>query len=143
MTQRRGDPDVLQRVPANVAILERLREGAERMRDGVGPWSPDGWVLRTHPDLTEVIERFAPDDLRHVYGIATLIDAAGCIYAVGQGTGSVWLRIGDPRATSAAPASAAPVEGLPGWARVGAWEGGLDEAMQAVTGGTQSGSHDA
>ena len=143
MTERRGDPDVLARVPANTAVLERLREGAERAHDGVGPWSPDGWVMRTHPDLTEVIERFAPDDLRLVYGIATLVDAAGCLYAVALGTGAVWLRTGEPPAAVAPSVPGAPVEGLAGWVQVGAWSGGLDEAMQAVTGGMQPGSHDA
>ena len=90
---RRGAAEALGRVAANTAVLARIADGAERSADGVGPWSPDGWVMRTHPDLTEALERASPDDLRMIVGVAALVDPADRIYAVGRGTSSVWLRV--------------------------------------------------
>jgi hypothetical protein len=113
----------LGRVAANRAVLARLAEGAQRSSGGVGPWSPDGWVMRTHPDLTEHVEGAAPDDLRMVYGIACLVDPADRIYAVALGTGSLWLRVpsGPAYDDAVEGGSARPVDGLGGWVEVDAW----------------------
>jgi hypothetical protein len=122
MAERAGDPHALGRVAANAAVLARIADGAERSADGVGPWSPDGWLMRTHPDLTEALESAAPDDLRMVHGMATLVDAADRIYAVGLGTGSVWLRIASgPAYDDAVGGEARPVTGLASWVEVDAW----------------------
>ena len=102
MAERPGDPDALGRIPVNRAIVERLRAGAEISAAGVGPWSPDGYVMRTHPDLTEVIDACAPDDLQMVLGMATLVGPAGVIYAVGLGTSGLWLRMAPDRAPAGA-----------------------------------------
>ncbi len=123
MAEVPGDPERLQLVAANRDVLARLADGAARASDGDGPWSPDGWVMRTHPDVTEALESAARGDVRMVYGIPTLVDAADRIYAVGLGTGRLWLRVPPGRALNAAVArgEAEPVEGLAGWTQVDAW----------------------
>lgn len=79
--------------------------------------------MRTHPDVTEVVAAAAPDDLRLVYGIATLVDAGERIYAVGLGTGSLLVRgdVGDDATT---------IEGLDGWIRVSAFAGGVADLVR-------------
>lgn len=134
MAERSGDPEALGRVAANRAVLARIADGAERAPGGVGPWSPDGWVMRTHPDLTEAVAAVAPGDLRMVHGVATMVDAAGRIYAVAWGTGGVWLRVpsGPARDDATGEGSdATPVEGLPGWVRVDAWRVALETWVRA------------
>jgi len=128
MSERPGDPEALGRVAADRAVLARIADGAERSPGGVGPWSPDGWVMRTHPDLTEVVESVAPDDLRMVYGVATLVDASDRIYAVARGTGLLWLRIpsGPAYDDAIGGGTARPVADLPGWVEVEAWRVDLD-----------------
>jgi hypothetical protein len=110
-------------VAANAGVLAQLAYGAQRSSGGVGPWSPDGWVMRTHPDFTEYVERAAPDDLRMVYGIASLVDATDRIYAVAWGTGSLWLRVPSASAYDDAVAggTAKPVDELPGWVAIDVW----------------------
>jgi hypothetical protein len=132
MAERAGDPVALGRVTANRAVLARLADGAERSHDGAGPWSPDGWVMRTHPDLSEAIEKAAPDDLRLVHGVATLVDGADRIYAVGWGTGGVWLRVpSGPAFDDAVGGDATAVEGLAGWVVVDAWRVDLGQWVRA------------
>jgi hypothetical protein len=132
MAERAGDPVALGRVTANREVLARLADGAERSRDGVGPWSPDGWEMRTHPDLTEALEQSAADDLRVVYGVATLVDDAQRIYAVGWGTGGVWLRVpSGPAFDDAVGGDATAVEGLAGWVAVDAWRVDLGQWVRA------------
>jgi hypothetical protein len=120
--ERTGDPETLGRVAANVAVLARIADGAERSSGGVGPWTPDGWVMRTHPDLTEALERVAPDDLRMIVGVAALADPADRIYAVGRGTGTVWLRVpSGPAFDDAIGGEARPVADLADWIAIDAW----------------------
>jgi len=123
MAERPGDPEALGRVAANRAVLAHLADGAQPSSDGVGPWSPDGWIMRTHPDLTEYVEGAAPDDLRVVYGVACLVDAADRIYAVAWGTGSLWLRIpsGPAYDDAVAGGSGRRVDELLGWVAVDPW----------------------
>jgi hypothetical protein len=123
MAERPGDPEALGRVAANRAVLTAMAEGAERSSDGVGPWSPDGWVMRTHPDFSEVVGMVAPDDLRIVHGITTLVDAAVRIYAVAWGTGYLWLRVpsGPAFDDAVGGGTATEVDGLPGWVVVDGW----------------------
>jgi hypothetical protein len=123
MAERAGAPDVLRRIAANRDVVDALELGAMPATGGVGPWSPDGWVMRSHPDLTEIVEAIAPHDLRMVYGVATLVDPQGRIYAVARGTGYLWLR-GPSRPAddgTLADGVAEPVPGLPGWVVVDAW----------------------
>jgi hypothetical protein len=130
--ERAGDPATLRRVAANVAALARIADGAERSPDGVGPWTPDGWVMRTHPDLTEALERVAPDDLRMIVGVATLVDPADRIYAVGRGTGTVWLRVpSGPAYDDAIGGEARSVPGLDGWIAIDAWHVDLGTWVRA------------
>jgi hypothetical protein len=123
MAERPGDLVALGRLAANGPVLARLADGAQPSSGGVGVWSPDGYVMRTHPDLTEVVERVAPDDLRMVYGVATLIDAADRIYAVAWGQSALWLRVPSGPAYDDAIGGgvAEPVDGMPGWIRLHAW----------------------
>lgn len=133
MAQRPGDPVALARVAANRSVLDQLLVGAERSAGGVGPWSPDGWVMRTHPDLTEVIEACAPDDLRIVLGVATLVTSGGVIYAVGRGTSGVWLRFppGQERDDALAGEGIAPVEELADFVHLRAWDRDLAPWVRA------------
>jgi hypothetical protein len=133
MSERAGDPDALGRLAANRAVLERIADGAERAADGVSTWSPDGWVMRTHPDLTEALESVAPDDLQMVDGVATLVDAQERIYAVAWGTSGVWLRVpsGPAYDDAVAGPDAAGVEDLPGWIKVDAWRVDLPTWVRA------------
>jgi hypothetical protein len=128
-----GDPEALGRLAVNRAVLAVLREGAERNADGVGAWSPDGYVMRTHPDLTEVLGRSAPDDLRMVFGVATLVTAEGIIYAIGRGTSGVWLRIpsGPAHDDALRADEVSPVEGLSGWVHLRAWRDDLGTWLRA------------
>jgi hypothetical protein len=48
-----GDPDALGRVAANRDVLARIATGAIRSRKA-DAWNPSGWVMRTHPDFTEL-----------------------------------------------------------------------------------------
>jgi hypothetical protein len=123
MPERPADPDALGRIGANRLVLARLAEGAQRSSSGVGPWSPDGWVMRTHPDFTEVVDRIAPDDLRMVHGVATLVDPEDRIYAVAWGMGYLWLRVPSGPALDDALAGgiATAVEGLAGWIVIHDW----------------------
>jgi hypothetical protein len=130
--ERTGDPETLRRVAANVAALARIADGAQRSPDGVGPWSPDGWVMRTHPDLTEALERAAPDDLRMIVGVAALVDPANRIYAIGRGTGAVWLRIpSGPAYDDAIGGEGQPVSDLAGWVAIEAWRVDLGTWVRA------------
>jgi hypothetical protein len=132
MAERAGDPVALGRVVANQAVLARVAEGA-RPADGIGPWSPDGWVMRTHPDLTEALERAAPDHLRLVQGIASLVDDADRVYAVGWGTGGVWLRVpsGPAFDDAVGGGQAVTVDGLDGWLAIEAWRVDLGQWVRA------------
>jgi hypothetical protein len=89
--------------------------------------------MRTHPDLTEVVEAVAPDDLRMVHGVATLVDPQDRVYAVARGTGSLWLRVPSGPAYDDALAGgvAEPVEGLPDWVTIDAWRTELDTWIRA------------
>jgi hypothetical protein len=88
--------------------------------------------MRTHPDLTEALERAAPDDLRMVQGMATLVDAGDRIYAVGRGTGSVWLRVPSaPAHDDAVGGDARPIKDLPDWVEVEAWRVDLGAWVRA------------
>ena len=130
MAERPGDPEQLGRVEANRQVLTRLAEGVERSKGGPGPWSPDGWVMRTHPDVTDALGGVAPDDLRMVYGIATLVDADDRIYAVMRGTGYLWVR--QSAASDEAPGGVVrPAGGLAGWVEVRDWDGRLDDLVRA------------
>jgi hypothetical protein len=123
MPERPADPTVLGRIAANRPVLARLADGARRSSGGVGPWSPDGYVMRTHPDFTEVVERVAPDDLRMVYGVATLVDPDERIYAVAWGMGYLWLRVPSGPAFDDAIAGgvATAVDELEGWVVIHDW----------------------
>ena len=127
MAETPGDPVALGLVAANARILAALAEDASRASDGVTVWSPDGYVMRTHPDLIEAIEGLArglPGGLRMVYGAACLVDAGDRINVVARGTSTVWLRgeAGDGK----------PLAGLDGWVEVGAWGEDLRGRVQAA-----------
>jgi hypothetical protein len=111
-----------------------MRDGAARSRDGIGPWSPDGWVMRTHPDLTEAIE-MAAVGLRArtelVYGLATAL-MRSVIVGVGLGTSGVWLRVPDgPAFDRALDEGATRVDGLTDWLEVDAWRVDLHAWLDA------------
>ena len=134
MAERAGDLDALGRIGANRAILTRMHDGAERSSDGIGPWSPDGWVMRTHPDLTEAIETAAVG-LRArtelVYGLAAAV-AREVIVGVGMGTSAAWLRVPDgPAFDRALDEGAKPVEALADWVVVDAWQVDLHAWLDA------------
>jgi hypothetical protein len=127
-----GDPDTLGRVAANRDVLARIAAGAIRARKA-DAWNPGGWVMRTHPDFTELIERSAPDDVRVVLGMTTLVDGRDRIYAVGYGMSLVWLRLpsGPAYDDAIAGSEAVPVEGLPGWLQVDGWRVDLGRWVRA------------
>jgi hypothetical protein len=131
-----ADPDHLRRLPANHAVLDRIADGAERSSDGVGPWSPDGWVMRTHPDLSEALATAAAGtglSPAMVHGVTTLLDPSDRIAAVAWGTSGVWLRIVDgPAMSRALEAEATRVEGLPDFAAVDAWRVPLADWVDAT-----------
>jgi hypothetical protein len=131
-------PDAVAGLPSDRAVLDRIADGAERSSDGVSAWSPDGWVMRTHPDLTEALERAAAGtglSAVPVHGVTTLLDPAGRIAAVGWGTGRVWLRVapGDGTATDGRhPTDGTPVEGLDDFVAIDAWTVPLGERVAAT-----------
>jgi hypothetical protein len=137
MPERAGDPDALGRVRSNRHILARMREGAAPSSDGVGPWSPDGWVMRTHPDLTEQLESATTGidaQVELVYGLASAVTSGSIIVGVGMGTSAVWLRVEDgPAFDKAQDEGAEPVDGLRGWLRVDAWRIDLHDWLDAST----------
>jgi hypothetical protein len=132
VAQQLGDPDALGRIAANRDVLERIVAGAIRARKP-DAWNPGGWVMRTHPDMTELIEGAAPDDVRIVYGMTVLADPAGRIYAVGYGMSIIWLRVPSGPAYDDAVAGdeASAVEDLPGWVGVDGWRVDLASWVRA------------
>ena len=133
MAARVGDPEALGRLAVNRAVLAQIRTGAQRSSTGIGPWSPDGRVMRTHPDLTEVIEASAPYDLRIVLGVSTLVTSRGVIYAVGLGNAGLWLRYppGPARDEALATEGVKPVAELPDWIHLRAWRDDLATWLRA------------
>ena len=136
MPEHPGDPDSLGTVMAIRPVLALLADGARRSSDGVSTWSPDGWVMRTHPDLTAALEEAAGGTDLHlemVYGIATLVGRASGIVAVGMGTGSAWLLVPDgPAFDKARDEGATPIDGLTGWLNVEAWRVDLAAWVRAT-----------
>ena len=133
MAERAGDPEALGRLAVNRDVIASIRAEAQRSSTGVGPWSPDGWVLRTHPDLTEVIAAAVPDDLRIVLGVATLVTSRDVVYAVGRGNAGVWLRVpsGPAHDDALRAEGVGPVEELPGWIQLRAWRDDLTTWVRA------------
>jgi hypothetical protein len=135
MAEQAGDPDALGLVGPNRDILDRIAEGATRAADGAGPWSPDGWVMRTHPDLTEAIEAAATSAMsirvELLYGLASAVTGS-LIVGVGIGTSAVWLRVPDgPAFDRARDEGARPVEALTDWLSVDAWRVDLAAWLRA------------
>ena len=91
MAQPVTDPAELARIPANRDVLARVTDGAIPARTA-DAWNPGGWVMRTHPDLTEALERVAPDDVRIVGGMTLLVTPADCVYGVGAGMTGLCVR---------------------------------------------------
>jgi hypothetical protein len=134
MAEQAGDLDALGRIGPNRPILASMRDGATRSADGVGPWSPDGWEMRTHPDLAEAIET-AAIGLRVrtelVYGLTAAV-AREIIVGVGMGTSGAWMRVPDgPAFARALDEGAEPVEGLTDWLKVDAWRVDLHAWLDA------------
>ena len=132
-----GDPTLLRRIRANRPILDHLAKDALQASDGVTVWSPDGWVMRTHPDVTEALEAAGrPLGLRllMVFGMATLVGDRDRIVAVGAGTGYVWLPVPDgPGHDRALEAGAHAVAGLRDWVQVDLWRPDLADWLRAST----------
>jgi hypothetical protein len=128
VVERAGDIEALGRVAANAGILAVLADGAQRSADGSGPWSPDGYVMRTHPDLTEVLAGFGeylPDGApRYVYGIPTLVHPSGVLYAVASSMSHVYLRLGTgPIRAEVAGAGGEPIDAAgDDWLVVRIWD---------------------
>lgn len=131
-----ADLETLSRVDRNAQVLAAIAAGAEPARDGRGPWSPDGWVMRTHPDLGEALAAAATGTgllARIAYGIDVLVDQAERILAVGWGTSRVWLAIDDgPAYTRALEAGAVALDELTGWVAVDAWQVDLHAWVKAT-----------
>jgi hypothetical protein len=113
--------------PAAAALLAALAAGAAPAREGPGPWTPGGWVLRTHPDLEEFAEKaFRPARRpRHAYGFAVFTGRGGRIVAVARSQKHLSLRL-PPEAAPAARAAGGeedPALG-PGWWTFDAWRAG-------------------
>jgi len=144
MAERAGDPVALARIQANAGILAVLGDGAQPASGGVGPWSPDGYVMRTHPDVGEAMGKAAREDVVLVFGIATLVSPAGVIYAVGQGTGGVWVRAADELEHAGALARPGVERaGLHPWLAVSAWRDDLSTWLHAARAGADRGLADA
>jgi hypothetical protein len=129
-----ADPEQLRRLRSNRDVLARLAEGAARSADGVGPWSPDGWVMQTHPDLADALAAAADGTgLRPavVYGVAILLDPTDRIMAVGRGTSRAWLRIVDGPAMSRLDEAASLIPGLADFVAVDAWRVELRDWVDA------------
>jgi hypothetical protein len=133
MAERVGDADGLGRLPENGPVLDALRRDAKRSPGGAGPWSPDGWIMRTHPDLTEALTTAAPDDVRIVLGVTVLVTSGDIVYAVGVGTSGLWLRVPSGPAYDDA-LGADGVEALaamPGWVTLRVWRSDLAVWLRA------------
>ena len=122
MAQPIADPDALAGIAANRAVLARIAAGASPAKKA-DAWNPGGWVMRTHPDFTELLEGVAPDDVRIVQGMTVLADHVGRIYGVGYGMSRVWFRVpsGPAYDDAIAGGEATAVEELPGWIWVDGW----------------------
>jgi len=137
VAERLGDPEALGRVAANRDVLARIAAGAIPSRKA-DAWNPGGWVMRTHPDFTELLGRVGQADLQVVCGLTVLADAADRIYGVGYGMSVVWLRVPSGPAYDDAIAGgvASPVEGFPGWLQPDGWRvdlGAWVRASQTLT----------
>jgi hypothetical protein len=132
MAQPVTDPAQLARIPANRDVLVRVTEGAMPAR-AADAWNPGGWVMRTHPDLTEALETVAPDDVRIVAGMTLLVTPGDFVYGVGAGMSIVWLRVPSGPALDDAlgGGEASAVEELPGWIGVDAWRVDLGTWVRA------------
>jgi hypothetical protein len=132
VAERLGNPEALGRVATNRDVLARIAAHAIPARKA-DAWNPGGWVMRTHPDFTEVIEREAPADLQVVYGMSVLVDSAGRIYAVGWGMSRLWVRSSRGPGFDEAVASGAAFagDGLPDWIAVDAWKVDRGERIRA------------
>jgi hypothetical protein len=128
VVERAGDIEALGRVAANAGILAVLAAGAQPSTGGPGPWSPDGHVMRTHPDLTEVLAGFGeylPDgEPTYVYGMATLVHPSGVLYAVASSMSHVYLRLGPgPIRAEVAAAGGEPLDAAgEDWLVVRIWD---------------------
>jgi hypothetical protein len=131
MPQPIGNLDALASEPRNRAILTILRTGARRAKEGISVWSPDGYVMRTHPDLTERLEAVAGPlggRCEIVYGQTAVVHANGLIFGVGRGTRGLWLRMppGIPYEAALLEGDVEPAPDLPPWIQLVAWRDDLD-----------------
>lgn len=131
-----ADLETLSRVDRNREVLAAIAGGAEPSRDGRGPWSPDGWVMRTHPDLAEALAAAAVDAgllPQIAYGIDVLVDHGQRILAVAWGTSRVWLSIDDgPAFTRSLESGAVALDEVSGWVAVDAWQVDLPAWVKAT-----------
>jgi hypothetical protein len=113
--------------PADAALLAALAAGAAPSREGPGPWTPGGWVLRTHPDLEEFAGKaFRPARrARHAFGFAVFTGSGGRIVAVARSQKQFSLRL-PPDAAPAARAAGGEEDAVlgPGWWTFDAWRAG-------------------
>jgi hypothetical protein len=133
MADRVAGAEILGRHPANRAVLDLVRADAVPAPEGVGPWSPDGWVMRTHPDLAEALGSAAPDDQRIILGVSALVTPKDVIYAVAWGTSMIWLRVpSGPAFDDALTADdVAALAELAGWIALRAWRDDLATWVRA------------
>ena len=90
--------------PKNLALFARLKEEA-RLDDGKhSNYQVDGYVVRSHPDLTEILYDLIPESSvkkDYVYGRPVLVNSEGVIFAYADGTHYVFSRLDSDRVTAA------------------------------------------
>ena len=144
MNDRAADLDALGRVEPNREVLAILATMADRRTArSSSPWDIDGFVLHTHPDLSERLEevgRGLPGGGRFVgvRGHAVLHDEGGLIRVVALGNAGFAIRVRDAevRADIARHSRLTWTRFGPAWVGADAWplELSLDDGTARVRG---------
>ena len=98
------DPSAKFPNPKNLALFARLKEDA-RVDDGKqSNYQVDGYLVRSHPDLTEIMYNLITESgvkKDYAYGRPVLVNDKGVIFAYADGTHYVFFRLDSDRIAAA------------------------------------------